>query len=72
MGASKVLETLVDLLYDYRNQGRIVYSLLELMSYMVMYSKLAQELCNRGVMHLVMEIMLMNDDFRSGLIRTGF
>jgi hypothetical protein len=25
---SKVLDTLVELLYDYRNQGRILYSLL--------------------------------------------
>lgn len=39
---------------------------------MMMYAKLAQELCRRGVLHLVMEIMLTSDDFRSGLIRTGF
>ena len=39
---------------------------------MMMYSKLAQELCKRGVLHLVMEIMLMSEDFRCSLIRTGF
>lgn len=39
---------------------------------MMMYCKLAQELCRRGALHLVMEIMLANQDFRSGLIRTGF
>ena len=39
---------------------------------MMMYSKLAHELCRRGVLHLVIEIMLISDDFRSGLIRTGF
>lgn len=42
------------------------------MSFMMMYSHLAQELCKRGVLHLVMEIMLISEDFRSSLIRTGF
>lgn len=42
IGESKVLDTLVELLYDYRNQGRLLYSLLELMSYMMMYAKLAE------------------------------
>lgn len=39
---SKVLETLVELLYDYRSQGRIIYTLLELLSFMMMYARLAQ------------------------------
>lgn len=39
---------------------------------MMMYARLADELCKRGVLHLVAEIMLIDDDFRSGLIRTGF
>lgn len=72
IGESKVLDTLVELLYDYRNQGRLLYSLLELMSYMMMYARLAEELCKKGVLHLVMEIMLLGDDFRSSYIRTGF
>jgi hypothetical protein len=38
---STILDTLVELLYDYRNQGRILYSLLELMSFMTMYAQLA-------------------------------
>lgn len=72
MGESKVLETIMELLYDYRNQGRIIHSLLEMVSFMMMYSKLAHELCRRGVLHLVTEVMLMSEDFRSSLIRTGF
>jgi cilia- and flagella-associated protein 69 len=67
-----VLETLVELLYDYRNQTRLVHSLLDLVSFMMLYSRLADELCKRGVLHLVMEIMLVSEDFRSNLIRTGF
>jgi hypothetical protein len=39
---------------------------------MMMYAKLAEELCKKGVLHLVMEIMLLGDDFRSSFIRTGF
>lgn len=39
---------------------------------MTMYAKLAEELCKKGVLHLVMEIMLVGGDFRSGFIRTGF
>jgi hypothetical protein len=42
LSESKVLEALVDLLYDYRNQGRLIYSLLESMSFMMMYAKLAE------------------------------
>lgn len=37
-----------------------------------MYSKLAEDLCKKGVLHLVMEVMLSGEDFRSGIIRTGF
>lgn len=37
-----------------------------------MYAQLARQLCKRGVLHLVIEIMLASDDFRSSLIRTGF
>jgi hypothetical protein len=39
---------------------------------MMMYNKLAYELCQRGILHLVLEIMLVSNDFRSILIKTGF
>ena len=55
---SKIVDTIVELLYDYRNQNRIIYALLELISYMMMYAKLAEHLCKKGALHLVMEIML--------------
>jgi len=46
--------------------------MLELMSSMMMYSKLAYELCHRGILHLIVEIMLLCEDFRSGLVKTSF
>ena len=55
---SKIVDTIVELLYDYRNQNRIIYALLELISYMMMYAKLAEDLCKKGVLHLIMEVML--------------
>lgn len=38
----------------------------------MMYAKLAEDLCKKGVLHLVLEVMLNGEDFRSGIIRTGF
>ena len=67
-----VLKTIVDLLYDYRNQARSIYALFELMGAMMTYGKLAHDLCGRGVLHLIAEVMLSGDDFRNGLIRIGF
>jgi len=62
----------VELLFDYRNQSRLIYSLLEIVGHMMMYSKLAEELCRRGALPVVLEIMLSAPNYGSGLIRLGF
>lgn len=37
-----------------------------------MYNRLAYELCEKRVLHLILEIMLRSDDFRSNLVKTAF
>jgi len=39
---------------------------------MMMYNRLAYELCEKGVLHIVLEIMLRSDDFRGELVKTAF
>jgi hypothetical protein len=39
---------------------------------MMMYNRLAYELCEKGVLHLILEIMLRFDDFRSNLVKSAF
>lgn len=72
LAESSALDAIVELLFDYRNQSKLVYSLLELVGFMMMYGRLAEELCNRGVLPVVLEVMLSAPTFGSGLIRLGF
>ena len=43
---------------------------------MMMYNRLAYELCEKQVLHVVLEIMLrcggVNGDFRNGLVKSAF
>lgn len=39
---------------------------------MVSFNRLAYELCQRGILHLVLEVVLLCKDFRNPIIQTGF
>lgn len=39
---------------------------------MVNYNKLAYELCQRGILHIVFEAMLISRDFRNPTIQIAF
>lgn len=43
--SSKVIDAMVVILNDYENQSQILLTLTELISYMMMYNRLAYELC---------------------------
>lgn len=38
---------------------------------MVQYNRLAYELCQRGIIHLIYEAMMLFDDFRNPIINVG-
>ena len=72
LAESSALNAIVDLVFDYRNQSKLLYPLLELVGFMMMYGRLAEELCSRGVLPTVLEIMLSAPSYGSSLIRLGF
>lgn len=69
---SKVIDAVLVLLNDYENQSNILPTLTQLISYMMMYNRLAFELSQKGVLHLILEIMLRCNDFRCELVKTAF
>jgi hypothetical protein len=69
---SKVIDAVLNLLNDYENQAELLSTLTELIAYMMMYNQLAYELCEKGVLNLVLEIMLRCGDFRCNLVKTAF
>jgi hypothetical protein len=70
--SSKVIDALLVILNDYENQPQTLSTLTEMISYMMMYNRLAYELCEKGALHLIFEIMLRCNDFRCELVKTGF
>lgn len=72
LSASKVITAIVELLYDYENQLSVLLPLLELVSAMVNYSRLAYELCKSDILRVVFEAMFIDKDFRNPAIQLGF
>jgi len=69
---STLVDALLSLVLRYQTNPEYLYPLIETFSYMVMYKKLAQHLCAKQILRLVVDTVFLCEDFRSYMVRLCF
>jgi hypothetical protein len=69
---SNLIDTLLELIGRYQTSPEYLYPLIETFSYMIMYRKLAQHLCAKQILRLIIDTVFLCEDFRSYIVKLCF
>lgn len=69
---SSLIDPLLDLVVRYQTNPDYLYPLIETFSYMIMYKKLAQHLCAKEILRLIVDTVFLCEDFRCYIVRLCF